>query len=230
MKQLLVSGCSFTHNATWPHQLFRDYSIVNFAQSGAGNEYIARSIMNGVCKTHCDYVFILWSGIRRVDMPVPNNTTSFEEYLFKGTTENSVILFSGGDYTQLGNVDSDNIWPHPVADSIFKTKYQGNNQDFLIEQSSLWIMLCQTFLESRNIKYKFSFICNPFDPPMDAPALGPKIDKNQSYFRYVNWNNYIDATPMEYAIRHNYLSDDNFHPTPLGMNNWAQTIQHYITG
>jgi len=228
MKQILVSGCSFTEYAEWPRVLFPDCEIHNTGRIGAGNEYIARSVIDTVTHSTVDYVTILWSGLRRVDLSLSKKLekTELDQWLYKGTTKHSVILFSGGDWTQKTNID--NLWPHPGLDAFYKMKYQGKDQNFLIEQSLLWVMLCQMFLEQNNIKYKFSFIYNPFDPPLDEPSLGPKIKKNHPYLASINWKNYIDITPLEYAIRCNGLDQDGFHPTQKTMNNWAQSIQHFF--
>lgn len=73
IKKLLVSGCSFTDGYEWPNLLFptQEFQIVNLAKSAAGNSYIASSIMYNLdCRP--DFVNILWSGINRIDMRVPN--------------------------------------------------------------------------------------------------------------------------------------------------------------
>lgn len=73
IKKLLVSGCSFTECSDWPSRLFApaQYKISNQARSSSGNEYIACSILHHL-DTQPDFVFVLWSGINRIDMRVPN--------------------------------------------------------------------------------------------------------------------------------------------------------------
>lgn len=78
--KLLVSGCSFTdpesghnENGGWPRYLFADRSVevLNLGKSGAGNNYIANSIMDSAIDYKPDFVFILFSGIIRSDFRVP---------------------------------------------------------------------------------------------------------------------------------------------------------------
>jgi hypothetical protein len=73
MKQLLVSGCSFTEYQNWPSLLhdWKNCNIVNYGVCGAGNVYIANSITQEILNNRPDFVFILWSGINRVDFRIP---------------------------------------------------------------------------------------------------------------------------------------------------------------
>ena len=228
MKKALVAGCSFTQHASWPKILLPDYEIINLGQSGAGNEYIAKSIIDFVCRNHVDFVFILWSGLRRVDVSFSKQTKQeFEKFFFQGSTTHSTVLFSGGDWTREDKNDPDLLWPHPLIDKFFKLKYHNKDQDFLIEQSSLWIMLCQSFLENNCTDYRFSFIYNPFNPPLDEPSLG-RANKKQYYFTKLDWKKYIDTTPLEYAIRNDGLDTDQFHPKNESMTQWAQYIRPFM--
>ena len=72
--KLLVSGCSYTEQQSWPSFLFapKQYEIVNLGKTAAGNNYIANSIMFNA-DTNPDFVYILWSGINRTDFRVPNS-------------------------------------------------------------------------------------------------------------------------------------------------------------
>jgi len=73
--KLLVSGCSYTENQSWPSFLFapKQYEIVNLGKAAAGNNYIANSIMFNA-DTKPNFVYILWSGINRTDFRVPNSS------------------------------------------------------------------------------------------------------------------------------------------------------------
>ena len=92
-KRVLISGCSFTENFIqfdpmhWTYNAFPQdvYVVNNVARGAAGNNYIASSILSNIdLNSKPDYVFILWSGIRRIDMPFPSgtSTTKFKNYLF----------------------------------------------------------------------------------------------------------------------------------------------------
>ena len=80
IKKLLISGCSYTEFLDWPKRLFapENYRVYNQARVGVGNEYIACSILHHL-DTQPDFVFVLWSGINRIDMRVPN-TKIFDDW------------------------------------------------------------------------------------------------------------------------------------------------------
>lgn len=86
MKKLIVSGCSFTDRKfksqfypemdcswpKWPELLAKKLNMecVNLGKSGAGNEYIFRSLVNtimGMDHAEIGLVIPAWSGIGRID-------------------------------------------------------------------------------------------------------------------------------------------------------------------
>jgi hypothetical protein len=225
--KILVAGCSFTRDYSWPEVLFPTASIKNIGEHGAGNEFISRAVIDSVCTTRPDYVFLLWSGLRRIDANFSStlDKTEFSEIPFKGKISNSVTVFSGGDWTR----DAESLWKHPAIDSYFKLKYKNKDQNFLIENSTFNIMNCHNFLESQNIPYKFSFIYDIFSSYCDNdPGLGPAVSKATSYLRFVNWDKFINLTPFEYGVKHDLLKEDGFHLTDTGMNAWANEIKNYF--
>lgn len=95
--RILVSGCSFTEQMAWPSLLFapKKYDTVNLAASGAGNEYIASSIMFNA-DTKPDFVFVLWSGINRTDLRVSNSTFFKNSNNYKSRVVGKSKYFIGG--------------------------------------------------------------------------------------------------------------------------------------
>lgn len=96
--QILVSGCSYTANQVWPSVLFapKQYDVTNLGRPGAGNEYIANSVMFNV-DTKPDFVFILWSGFDRSEFRVPN-ASIFDKQIGNYSAEvigNSKYFLSG---------------------------------------------------------------------------------------------------------------------------------------
>jgi hypothetical protein len=126
-----VSGCSFTHGASWVNNLFENSTVINRAQSGAGNRYISDSIVLNIdLKNKPDFVFALFSGINRVDTVLPHSDIVKTAVLRGDKGSNilgcnsavigsSVYIFSGGSrYNKLINDNYKNInhhdWP-PVS-------------------------------------------------------------------------------------------------------------------
>jgi len=73
VKKILISGCSYTEHTPWPATVFESekFQIKNVAASGFGNHYISNSITANL-DYRPDFVFVLWSGINRIDLRVPN--------------------------------------------------------------------------------------------------------------------------------------------------------------
>ena len=68
----LVAGCSYTENAAWPQHLLPGHTILNTGIAAAGNTYISNSVLYNL-DFKPDFVFVLWSGINRVDFRVPKS-------------------------------------------------------------------------------------------------------------------------------------------------------------
>ncbi len=101
MAKVVVSGCSFTEGAAWPEVLFPDRDVINLGRAGAGNIYIADSILHAV-HHHRDVqeVFVVFSGINRTDIMVPNTPGMqrfLEQHRYGATLGSRCYVFSGGD-------------------------------------------------------------------------------------------------------------------------------------
>jgi hypothetical protein len=226
MKHVLVSGCSYTENFLWPQLLFTNSKVINLGKGAAGNSFISQSIMDSVLQHRPEFVFILWSGLSRLDVTFPKTVgEEFKNLKYNAGLNHSHVVFSAG--SPMPGVKHGG-WEHPVADSFFKLQYRDNEVDYLVNQSSLWIMNCLNFLEHQKINYNFSFIYNLFDPPIKSGALGPPVTPASHYFRYIDWSKYIPTTPFEFGIKHNLLDDTNFHLTADGMNAWADSIKQQL--
>lgn len=119
MKKILVGGDSFTYNSKWPELLFPDCEIINLGRSGAGNRFIADSVIDYVSRHKVDQVFVLWSAINRVDIPVPVSEITdswIKSTRYYGKINDTYYWFSGKDkYNSVINKNYKNIkdpsWP-----------------------------------------------------------------------------------------------------------------------
>lgn len=268
--KILVSGCSYTQNQTWPSLLFSplQYDVFNLGRGGAGNEYISNSVTYNI-DSKPDFVFILWSGINRTEFRVPNSS------LFKTMLDNSYPTTTVGEskYFLSGHaVDPDKGWlagynaikapswpeitclkdwfdlsddikaeclenkiylsthggkenSHMFCHQYFVTQHLDNNKQYQSEKTFQNLFNCFNMLEKFNIPYRFSFIYDIFSD-YHQQSLGKAV--KVKYYNYINWNNYINLTPYEYGIKHDLLSDDNFHLTPIGMNQWGNEISNIL--
>lgn len=110
-KRIVISGCSYTEHSIWPKIIWPDAGrITNLARSGAGNTYIADSIIyqrdpgnpdlfSVDPRDPPDFVYIMFSGINRSDTVVPV-CDDMQEYAnrhgFFSRIDDSIYLFSGG--------------------------------------------------------------------------------------------------------------------------------------
>ena len=261
---VLVSGCSFTgtenQSTHWTSMLFGGVNVMNMAKGGAGNRYIASSVLSNIdLGNKPQYVFILWSGIRRIDIPFQLNASTqlYKEHPCYNKCHEVEYYFTGGnkgivtpyvDY-QLHGFDSieeyrdersisidDNSTVSSVIQRIENEFYRGSNGQLGIEQSDMMcnqlsmesISSVTNFLDNHGIIYDFSFIYDPFSKYINhQPSLG-MINKESPYYNHINWDNYIGNTPFEYGLKYDLLSDDGFHLTDDGMNQWAKFIQSKI--
>jgi hypothetical protein len=269
IKKLLVSGCSYTENATWPGLLFSpaSYHVVNKAKSGSGNEYIACSIMQHA-DINPDFVFVLWSGINRIDMRVPNT-----EIFDKSITEYASVVLGESKFFLSGHaVDPDKGWLRayndvkaqewPEINSIadwlrlpeeiksnclehkiyfsthggventaawchqyFLTQHLGIDQEYRSERTWQNMLMCFNLLDSLKVPYRFSFIYDIWNSN-EFYAHGVAV-KNK-YYHMIDWRKFIDLPPYQYGIKHDLLSDDQYHLTSTGMHQWATEISSIL--
>jgi hypothetical protein len=266
MKNILISGCSYTQpyksarSTHWTTYLFPDqeYQVTNLATGSAGNRYIASSILSNIdLSNKPDYVFVLWSGVRRIDMPFRKEEKNLLDVGILTSSAVAVVdnvkyfLVSGNTRMFRSYVDFElegfktieeynrnkNLIGSDALQSIVESYFIGSNGRYNVENSDKFcnqlslesISSVTNFLDNHKIEYNFSFIYNLHSNDLDfAPSFGP-IDKQSNYYNHINWDRYIDTTPFEYGVRHDLLNSDNWHLTPEGMCQWADEIQSRIS-
>lgn len=141
--KILVSGCSFTSNQDWPNYLTNKSNIVlNLGLSGSGNYRISNSIISNCTKFKPDFVFILWSGMHRLDYRYSKQvklkaTTDPSKINKKQIIDDSYYELSGGRWHGLSNwIESYNNIKDPSWPDI-KTIQEWNNLPSWIKQECL---------------------------------------------------------------------------------------------
>jgi len=263
---ILVSGCSYTENAKWVDELFTN--VINYGKSGAGNTYISNSIIYNIDLLNPpSYVFILFSGVNRIDLSVPKTLDTQKlaiELKYYGIVNDILYLFTGSDkiniqicrnYRNIKSLAWPEIYciddflklPKKIKDECIEKQifYFGLENSDLMSMINTSMMLnylndtnylqtltyqnilnCQTFLERHLIPYNFSFISNVFDTN-NKTQFGV-LNKSHPLYKRINWSNYINDTPYEFAVKYNCLADDQFHLSHHGQRLWAQKIRNKI--
>lgn len=120
-------------------------------------------------------------------------------------------------------------WNNYGADNVMHNAFMSNyieNGKSLEDQTYLTIMQTLDFLDKQKIPHKFGFIYNPFDA--DNQKHFGCLSHNSKYHGCIDWGKYVTITPYEFGIKYNYLSNDQYHLTKDGMEQWADNIRKFI--
>lgn len=225
---LLVAGCSFTHNR-WP-KFLSNHIITDLAWPGAGNKYIADSIIHQCSIKKFDAVLVMWSGLTRMDMPVSNSMELFDNYIFKRPVGNFSYIMSGGFIGSWQN--------HPGTIQLFKNTYKIMSAEELAWLSLLEIIKLQGFLKNLGIRYYFMSYVNYWNRPNNwtstncDPALNnfsnlTNIINQIDFSSWIFLNNNKDGI-YELAEELNLFESDNWHPNSIADRQWASIIEKQL--
>lgn len=248
---VLVSGCSFTHwpespgspqNVCWPAplaQIRSDIAITNLAEPGAGNQYIANSVVRYVLEHpgQVDFVLVMWSGVSRLDFLTdisdPHWHALFDNYGFYRRVESCSnqlgYIFSGGQYGPWV-LNSD-------VTALFKQLYKVSNNLSLAHINLIEMVKTQQFLKSMNIPYRFmSYVnywnhsenCSPNGDfgVLNYPELRPLINA-------IDWSQWIFQNSQkdgiyEMACAAEDYNGDKFHPGADTNLSWAKIVNQHL--
>lgn len=225
LKNLIVSGCSFTYNnsddhlCTWPYYL-RDLGgfeqVYDCSMPGAGNYHISHSLQWNLEISEFDpkecLVVVMWSGNDRDDC-ILNEDCSKTSYPFKFNYEDNVVSgVTGGSFSLAsGNVDE-------LRNLItIKNKHSRSIENYLYI-NNLKCYLDQSGYKSVFLNYMLRDM--PNWPDFEIDEFLPKSLKKK-------FNNLFNNTETihKYAVTRDLLNtNDLFHPTPQGHLSWTKEI------
>jgi len=230
----LLAGCSYVDNPDFPLIAFGD-AIYNqnrakiVAMGGAGNQYIAQTIADNVnCDTHD--VFVLWSGMSRLDVQLPIEMDhDVENYWHRTFSKRSVWFHSGGYGGTWHSITNPKSRYAKYMHSYLEAQYKPLNWDYLAGISFTAISGALNLLETKNIQYRFGFIYDFFeDYSSDTTSLSGAVSRDHHMIDHIPWDKCISTTPYEFC-RDNYLLDtDEFHPSAEGYNEWWNTVKSEV--
>lgn len=214
-KILLTSGCSFTSSTTqletaasWPGYVMdrcRFDKVIDYSYPGSGNDYIADSILYhfencGDIVTSDYFVIIMWTGIDRVDIKVPDSDLSPN---------------LGGYWYKRLQPEFARHLEKQQAQLSFERILQ--LKDFLTEKKI-------SFVFSTYVNLLFP----PYIPKRDTTKEFDKWLSRQKIetLQKISW---IPNVPMdflyEYAFANDFLnSGDNFHPPVECVLEWTDCV------
>jgi hypothetical protein len=225
IKNLIVSGCSFTFNnsnvdaCTWPYYLktLGGFDrVMDSSLPGAGNYHIDTSLRWNLMQKPVDprdsLVIVMWSGNDRDDFIA--SIDQLNDYPFRHYyTKNSTTAISGGlDPTAIGNT----VLSYKVVSGI-------KDQSSRSIENFLYITGLYAWLEQQG--YKFVFLdytdktipCRSldFDIRLHLPLFAQK-ELNRILVKHNNLYNF--------AVKENFLDDDEYHPKADGHLAWTRKI------
>lgn len=214
--KILVSGCSYTEKQMWPSLLFapKQYDVINLGKSGAGNEYIANSVMfNADSKP--DFVFVLWSGINRTDFRVPNSNIFAKT--IAGSYDSDVV--GNSRYFLSGHaVDPDKGWLAGYND-IKLPEWPNITclQDWfdLPESIKLECLQHKLYLSTHGGKENMATFCHQYYLTQHLD-INKKYRSERTFQNLVNCFNMLDKFNIPYRFSFIYDIFSDYHNHSLG--------------
>lgn len=223
-KNLIVSGCSFTHNVsedhldTWPYYL-RDIGgfdeVYDCSLPGAGNSHIANSLQWCLETDPIDpadsLVIVMWSGVDRDDFICPKeHLIPYPEFKFTDTVNSGItggLLRTGNTKTCLPDLAQQ------------KTSASRSIENFLL------INGMYHYLHAKKYQFLFLDFCKGSAIVSGRTKhfdITPYLPKNlqQTYKRM--FTNITDL--HEWAIRYDLQATDDFHATHHGHLDWTRKV------
>jgi hypothetical protein len=214
--RFLTSGCSFTgqqqYRTGWPVWLEPYGSVTNLGMPGAGNRYIAESVMIELMRNKYDCVLVMWSGLQRLDLVVDSVAAK---------------SLPAGDLCPLDNV---HYWPTGdlLGPKKFAEFFKLGNEQTRGYSSLMEMIKLQSFLESKHIPYYFMSYVNYWNSEHQLKNRNFGVYKYQllselaEQIDFDRWifaenNNCLHEISLSMP---NGLADDNFHPSADALDTW----------
>ena len=153
-----MSGCSFTgtgfndvEDGTWSTPLGHLGNVTNLAVPGAGNEYIADSVINHVLSGKpVDMVLVMWSGLQRQDFLI--DPAVQDDHHMPMLTVRPDVRFSPAGGMQ--------DFPSSATARAKKEMFTIGNELVFAYRGLMQIIKLQSFLKEKNIPYVFMSYIN----------------------------------------------------------------------
>ena len=227
-KNILVNGCSFSCGETsWPYHLQKmyEFNLVNLAQPAAGNLYIHNSTYTELSKRKYDFVFIMWSGIERVDFQVDDislfddiSYTSQKTSMLNDWPKKVIFPLNDQDYVEKNwvfacNYEDEKLRKIKFCETNFK--YQGTEIKAI--QTLIYMISLQNILKQLNIPYVFSFYINYL------ASL-----KQYDLYKFLDLKNICVQDNIFSIALKNKQYDNTYHPTSNIHAMWAEILKNFI--
>lgn len=169
----------------------------NLSYSGAGNTYISNRCIEYVLDNPIDYVYLQFSGINRIDLPLSLDDMGIDYGIRTRLSKNNRWIASGG-YT--------GSWlRHPFSSKLFSYFYSRNNAYSTLFFNLLEIYKCVNFLRDSDVKFNWSCYYDYTNPPTVNSSIDGEISKKDAlYLLYsrIDKSKFVEPA-LNYIIRNN---------------------------
>ena len=239
-KKLLLSGDSWLADKTWYQEIFDSEQVTNLAVRGAGNKYIAESVMSHIAENPgVERVFVNWSGLNRVDIPLPLGVkTSYTDPDGKDRTTSASRY-----WTNIMAPWRDKDSRIHIEERLIRLMYQEKGYTSVKNQSLISMINLQNFLKVRQIPYLFCFPYDYTNPDFDHNHLTGETEtdgfstlgsthKGHPMLGELDREFCMEPAGIDWALRQDEDHfKDSIHLTQEGYRAWAREMlkQYNIT-
>jgi hypothetical protein len=226
-KNLVVSGCSFTHNnhksalCSWPLYL-RDVGgfsyISNLGLPGAGNRHISNSVQWHLENNHYDpgdtLVIVMWSGNDRDDDIVSSKFLNNYPVSFY-YNKDAVSSISGGSGP--GNAGN-------ISDDYFRQAQMHKTPESRAVENYLLINGLYHYLIAKQFKFLFLNYVDHTIPHRTVdfdivPYLPTQLQQKYKSMFTTDVDNIY-----HWCLKRDLLAEDDFHPSADGHLKWTKDV------
>ena len=238
-KRLLLAGDSWMDRKTWYEEIFDSEQVTNLAVTGSGNKYIAESVISHITSgNEVDHVLVCWSGLNRIDVPMPlgarpgyvkNESQRRETWASRYWTNYVAPWRDSGTKLQ-------------IDEPFIRMMYQEKGYVSVKNQALINVLNLQNFLKVKQIPYLFCFLYDYTNQDFDHNHLTGENDVgnfatlgsvsgSHPILAEIDRENCLEPTGLEWALEQEkeYFIDP-IHFTDEGYQAWAkQMFENYIT-
>ena len=203
MKKCLLIGCSNGLNLSSDfRKVFGSTNIeyINLSWTAMGNRYITRRLFEYVDTIGIpDYVYLQYSGLSRMDIPL-DIKVEVPDYVYQKKTGKRNWVASGG---------KNGTWKFSemlsrIFGYMYNTTKDNCQYDLSLQEIFLGIELCKTM----KIPYNWSSYYDYTKPLNESTRIDGHVDKIPTY---IDMSNHIGESPLNVAYELNQIPKDGCH-------------------